>query len=149
MKLIFYMKMNIKLLYRLILLILVGMTKHAQITQITSLQNLCDISRKKREMNLKFSADSFLICVEFIIFNPSRPDPGQREKINLKFLFSHVFVVPQKVLWSLNKTFWGTTEVWKCENKNLKSIFILVHFWKCTGWEGLRINICEESSSKS
>ena len=87
--------------------------------------------------------------MDFTVFNPSRPDPEQREKINLKFLFSHVLVVPQKVLWSLNKTFWGTTEVWKCENKNLKLIFILVHFWKCTGWEGLRINICEESSSKS
>ena len=34
-----------------------------------------------------------------IILNPSRPDPGRREKINLKFLFWHFFVVPQKVLW--------------------------------------------------
>ena len=31
-------------------------------------------------------------------FNPSHPDPGQIEKINLKFLFSHFFVVRQKVL---------------------------------------------------
>ena len=38
-------------------------------------------------------------------------------KLKLKFLFSHFFVVPQKVLWSLHKTFWGTTK--KCENKNL------------------------------
>ena len=30
--------------------------------------------------------------------NPSRPDPGRREKINLKFLFSHFFVVPRKGL---------------------------------------------------
>ena len=42
-------------------------------------------------------------------FNPSRPDPGQREKIN--FLFSHFFVLSQKVLWRplslkrLHKTF--------------------------------------------
>ena len=30
--------------------------------------------------------------------NPSHPDPGRREKISLKFLFSHFFVVLQKVL---------------------------------------------------
>ena len=30
--------------------------------------------------------------------NPSRPNPGRREKKSLKFLFSHFFVVPQKVL---------------------------------------------------
>ena len=30
--------------------------------------------------------------------NPSCPNPGEREKFNLKFLFSHFFVVPQKVL---------------------------------------------------
>ena len=28
------------------------------------------------------------------VINPSRPDPGQREKFNLKFLFSHFFPVP-------------------------------------------------------
>ena len=32
------------------------------------------------------------------VVNPSRPDPGQRESIYFKFLFSHFFVVPQKVL---------------------------------------------------
>ena len=30
--------------------------------------------------------------------NPSRPNPGLREKINLNFYFPHFFVVPQKVL---------------------------------------------------
>ena len=33
-----------------------------------------------------------------IFINPSRPDPGQQEKFNLKSLFSLFFVVPQKVL---------------------------------------------------
>ena len=28
------------------------------------------------------------------VINPSRPDPGQGEKFNLKFLFSHFFPVP-------------------------------------------------------
>ena len=32
--------------------------------------------------------------------NPFRSDPGRREKINLGFLFSHFFVVLQKVLWT-------------------------------------------------
>ena len=30
--------------------------------------------------------------------NPSRPDAGRREKSKLKVIFSHFFVVPQKVL---------------------------------------------------
>ena len=30
--------------------------------------------------------------------NPSPPNPGRREKIKVKFLSSHFFVVPQKVL---------------------------------------------------
>ena len=38
-------------------------------------------------------------------FNPSRPDLGQREKINLKFLFSHFFVVPQKIFMKALKAF--------------------------------------------
>ena len=45
--------------------------------------------------------------------NPSRPDPGQREKNNLIFYF-------HTSLWCLKgvyNTFWGTTK--KCENKNL------------------------------
>ena len=32
------------------------------------------------------------------VINPCRPDPGQREKINVIFLFLHFFAVPQKVL---------------------------------------------------
>ena len=47
------------------------------------------------------------------IFNPSRPDPGEKEKINLKFLFSHLFVV---LLKGFMKAFKATK---KCENKNL------------------------------
>ena len=44
------------------------------------------------QLEVKVGDDSLRI-------NSSRPDPGQREKINLNFLFSHFFVVPQKVLW--------------------------------------------------
>ena len=43
--------------------------------------------------------------------NPSRPDLRQREKFNLKFLFSHFFVVPQKVLWRPFKAFIKSFEV--------------------------------------
>ena len=62
--------------------------------------------------------------VEFVLFsmnkelspnfpfyiNPSRPDPERREKNQLKFLFSHFFVVPEKVLWNLLR---HQKEVWK------------------------------------
>ena len=55
---IFCMKITIKVFYRLILLILVGMDRHAQITQNNMfLQNLCDISRKNLGMKLNFWAD--------------------------------------------------------------------------------------------
>ena len=40
---------------------------------------------------------NFLIIEAKVRVNPSRPDPGQREKINL-ILLSHFFVVPQEVL---------------------------------------------------
>ena len=43
-------------------------------------------------------------------------NPGRREKIKLKFLFSNFFVVPQRFYEGL-KTFWGTKK--KYENKNL------------------------------
>ena len=53
MKLIFFIQINIKLSYKLIPLILVGMTRPAQIAQnpklpkIASFQSLCNISRKR------------------------------------------------------------------------------------------------------
>ena len=47
---------------------------------------------------------SFFLSVSFSFFyflsfpiNPSRPNPGRREKNVLKFLFSHFFVLPPKV----------------------------------------------------
>ena len=52
--------------------------------------------------------------------NPSRPDPGRREKINLYFYFhtsswclKRFHEGPE----GLYKTFWGTTK--KCENRSL------------------------------
>ena len=55
---------------------------------------------------------SFIICVhkwscEFTLhwsktFNPSRPNPGRREKTKFKYLFSYLFVVPRKVLWKVS-----------------------------------------------
>ena len=34
-----------------------------------------------------------------LLVNPFHHNPGRREKNEVKFLFSHFFVVPQKVLW--------------------------------------------------
>ena len=53
----------------------------------------------------------------FLGFNPSRSDPGQKEKINFKFLFSHFFVVPQKVLWKAIKAF---TKPFKAPQRSVK-----------------------------
>ena len=52
--------------------------------------------------------------------NPSHPDPGQREKINLNFYFytsMWCLIKFYEGLKDLHKTFCGTTK--KCENKNL------------------------------
>ena len=66
--------------------------------------------------------------------NPSRPNPGQREKIKLNFYF-HTFSWCLKKFYEglngLHKTFWGTTK--KCESK----FFFQHNFQKCTGREGL------------
>ena len=39
------------------------------------------------------------------LVNPSRLDPGRREKNNLNFYFSHLFMVPQKVFKAFMKPF--------------------------------------------
>ena len=53
--------------------------------------------------------------------NPSRPNPGRREKSNWNFLFSHFFVVLQKVLWRPLRPL----------------IFILIWFLKWIGRDGI------------
>ena len=70
--------------------------------------------------------------------NPSRPNPGQREKIKLNFYF-HTSLWSRKRFYEglkgLHKTFWGTTK--KCENKNL--IFISIQLSEMH--ETLRVNV--------
>ena len=51
-----------------------------------------------------------------VLLNPSRSDPGRREKINLNFYF-HTSLWYLKEFKDLHKTFWGTKK--KNENKNL------------------------------
>ena len=75
------------------------------------------------------------------IINPSRPDPGRREKINLNYYFHTslwCFKRFYEGLKGLHKTFWGTTK--KCENKNLSWFLFYYNFLKCTGCEGLTID---------
>ena len=48
-------------------------------------------------------------------FNPSRPDPGRKEKINLHVYFTLFLWRPQKVQAFIDP-FWGTRK--KCEYKN-------------------------------
>ena len=54
--------------------------------------------------------------------NPSCPDPGQSEKIYLKFYFK-----------GLHKTFWGATK--KCENK-YQVLFFNTTFRNARGGKG-------------
>ena len=52
--------------------------------------------------------------------NPSRPNPEEREKINLNFYFDTFFCCLKRFcedLKDLYKTFWGTTK--EGENKSL------------------------------
>ena len=59
--------------------------------------------------------------MNILILNPSRPNPGRREKINLNLYFQPSLQSLKRFyedLIGLNKTFWGTTK--KCENENFK-----------------------------
>ena len=79
--------------------------------------------RLRRNESVKFNDNmkTGQILTLQIPINPSRPNPGRREKINLIFYF-------YTSLWylksfyegvkGLHKTFRGTTK--KCENKNLR-----------------------------
>ena len=60
---------------------------------------------------------SICACRPQICFNPSRPSPGRKEKINLNFRFYTSLWCLERFYEGLNKTFWGTAK--KCENKNL------------------------------
>ena len=73
-------------------------------------------------------------------FNPSRPNPGWREKIKSNFYFHTSLRCLKRFYEDLNglhKAFWGTTK--KCENKNLTSFLFQCNFQKCIGREGLTI----------
>ena len=51
----------------------------------------------KRHLNVLGTYSCALIVAFEQVFDPSRPNPGRREKLT-QILFSHFFVVPQKVL---------------------------------------------------
>ena len=50
-------------------------------------------------IDLQCKSINWFLCDRTTGINPFRPDTGRGEKINFKSLFSHFFVVPQKVLW--------------------------------------------------
>ena len=66
------------------------------------------------------------------LFNPFRPNPGRREKIQLNFYFRTSFWCPRRFYEGL-KTY--TTK--KFENKNLTFFLFQYNFQKCTGREEL------------
>ena len=49
------LQINIRISYKLVLLLLVNVRRHVQSTKITSLQHLCNISRKKWGINTTFA----------------------------------------------------------------------------------------------
>ena len=54
-------------------------------------------SNPRREWIYDESSNKYNLEIKELLrltINPSHHDPGQREKINLKFLFLHFFVVP-------------------------------------------------------
>ena len=69
----------------------------------------------------KVPLETFTTC-----FNPSLPNPGQREKNKLNFIFT-LFCGASK----------GFMKALKCENKNL-TYFFQYNFQKCTRRSGLR-----------
>ena len=74
------------------------------------------------------------------IFNPSRLNPGQKEKINLSFYFHNSLSCLKRFYKGhkgLHKTFWGAT---KCESKDLSSFLFQYNFLEFTGRKGLIVS---------
>ena len=68
---------------------------------------------------LKEAGDTKWVKLSLLQLNPSRPNAGRREKINLNFYFRTSLWCLKSFyegLQGLHKTFWGTTK--KFENKN-------------------------------
>ena len=103
MKLIFCMQINIKLSYRLILLILMGMARHAQITRKSKFAKSFLTSQKKKwGMKSSFCADqqSFL-KIDAIIFDGHLPGMTKVLKITCMHNLCNI-------LWSLYFECWQT-----------------------------------------
>ena len=87
-----------------------------------SLNNKSIEKRLRRNESVKFNDNmkTGQILTLQIPINPSRPNLGWREKINLIFYFYTSLWYLKKFyegVKGLHKTFWGTTK--KCKNKNL------------------------------
>ena len=82
----------------------------------------------------------------FLPFNPFRPDPGRREKINLNFYFHTLWPLNRffEDLKGFHKTFWGTTK--KCENKNFS--YFNTTFRNARGGKGQEYKNINHTSSK-
>ena len=75
--------------------------------------------------------------------NPSHPNSEQREKDNFKFHFHLTLWCLKRFcedLKGLHKNFWGTTK--KCENKDLKLLFILIKLFEMQSVGECWINVC-------
>ena len=77
---------------------------------------------KRKEISKEFSlfANTFFLLSHIWCFNPSHPNPRQKEKINLNFYFHTSLWCLKRFLEgfkALHKTLWSTKK--ECENKNL------------------------------
>ena len=90
-------------------------------TQVFAYQKVRSVSFSKTFAHVlnEWTVVGKLVSIKVVMFNPSRPKSGRREKIKLKFYFRFSlwcfkrFYEGRK---GLCKTFWGTKK--KCENKN-------------------------------
>ena len=88
-----------------------------------------------------FSSCNHNICILLVtrLLNPSRPDPGWSEKINLNF-FSHFFVVTSLRFYTglktLHKNFWRTKK--KYETKNQVKFYFNTTFLNARNGKGFK-----------
>ena len=68
-----------------------GKLKEEYITRQTD-----DLNELQNEFQARLNEGNVFLSNQFFQFNPSRPNPGRSKQV--KFFFSHFFLVPQKIL---------------------------------------------------
>ena len=123
--------MSITVIYKLILSFLMSVARHAKVLKITSMQCLCNISRKNWVMKLMFCMMiNMKVFYELILFLMGLARYAQITRVNLQY-FCEILRKKPGMKWGINCTGW------------FKCYFIIhpvfSHHWPFMGQYGIHI----------